>query len=262
MENLVDITAPKMLLALGMIAASVALSVWQKLGLTRSLLWAALRSVMQLVFVGFLLDAVFALKESGVVVGIVGLMSVVAAKEATNRMQKSFPYDFWLVWGAVLVGTLTTLVYVTLLVLQPSKWYSPQYVIPLAGMILGQSMNGAAIAGERLTQALTHQVADIETHLCLGATPAQAIAGFRRAAIKAAMIPTINVMMVAGVVTLPGIMTGQILSGVSPLLAVRYQLLILFAITAADLLTTWLVTDWIGRQFFNQAQQLQTQTMT
>ena len=97
---------------------------------------------------------------------------------------------------------------------------------------------------------------EIETHLCLGATPKQAIAVYQVDAIRAAMIPTINVMMVAGVVSLPGMMTGQILSGVSPLLAVRYQLVILFAITTANLITALILTTLVTRQFFTDSQQL------
>jgi putative ABC transport system permease protein len=183
-------------------------------------------------------------------------MSIMAAREAKNRVREKVPYVLPIMWISVIVGTLAILAYTTFLVVQPDTWYSPQYLIPLAGMILGNSMNGAAIAAERFTQDLVKRSRDIETHLCLGATPQQAIANYQSDAIRAAMIPTINVMMVAGVVSLPGMMTGQILGGVSPLLAVRYQLVILFAITTSNLITALILTNLVSRQFFTPAQQL------
>jgi len=98
---------------------------------------------------------------------------------------------------------------------------------------------------------------EIETHLSLGATLQQAIAEFRQEAIKAGLIPTINAMMVVGVVTLPGIITGQLLSGVDPLNAAAYQILIMFMLAFANLITTLLVTQGLYQQFFNKNAQLQ-----
>jgi putative ABC transport system permease protein len=118
-------------------------------------------------------------------------------------------------------------------------------------------MNGAAIAGERLVSTINASQLEIETHLSLGATPQQAVAQYRKDAIRAGLIPTLNQMMVVGVVTLPGIITGQLLSGVNPLDAASYQILIMFMLAFANLVTTVLVTQGLYRQFFNQAAQLQ-----
>jgi putative ABC transport system permease protein len=256
MQTIIELDIPKMAIALGMIAIAVGLSVWQKLAIANNLLIATLRGTVQLIVVGFLLDAVFALKQPLVVLFIIFLMSLMAAREAKNRINAKVPMLLPIVWISVIFGTLIIASYTTFLVVQPDRWYAPQYLIPLAGMILGNSMNGAAIAAERFTQDLVRRSREIETHLSLGATPQQAIAGYQSEAIRAAMIPTINVMMVAGVVSLPGMMTGQILGGVSPLLAVRYQLVILFAITTANLITALLLTTLVTRQSFTSAQQL------
>ena len=256
MNAVIDLDIPKMTISLGMVAIAIGLSVWQKLTIEKNLLIATFRSVIQLIVVGFLLDAVFEIKQPVVILFIIFLMSLMAAREAKNRVREKVPYVLPIMWISVIVGTLTILAYTTFLVVQPDTWYAPQYLIPLAGMILGNSMNGAAIAAERFTQDLVMRSRDIETHLCLGATPQQAIASYQSDAIRAAMIPTINVMMVAGVVSLPGMMTGQILGGVSPLLAVRYQLVILFAITTANLITALILTTLVSRQFFTPAQQL------
>ncbi|PZU92971.1 MAG: iron export ABC transporter permease subunit FetB [Pseudanabaena sp.] len=256
MDTVIDLDIPKMAIALGLVAIALSLSIWQKLAISANLLIATIRSVVQLVVVGFLLDTVFEIKQPLVILFIILLMSLLAAQEAKNRVREKVNLILPIMWISVIIGTAAILAYTTFLVVQPESWYTPQYLIPLAGMILGNSMNGAAIAAERFTQDLVKRSREIETHLCLGATPAQAIANYKSDAIRAAMIPTINVMMVAGVVSLPGMMTGQILGGVSPLLAVRYQLVILFAITTANLITALILTNLVTRQFFTSAQQL------
>jgi len=254
----IEIDLVKMLWAVGLMAISICLAFWQKLGIAGSLAIATVRSVVQLAVVGYLLDAVFDLKQPVAVAGVIGLMSLVAAREAKNRIGKKVAFALPIVFGSILVGTVLILAYITLIVVQPDDSHSPRYLIPISGMVLGNAMNGVSIAAERLTSSITNKANEIETHLCLGATPQQSIDAYRTEAIKAAMIPSINTMMVVGVVTLPGMMTGQILGGVSPLLAVRYQLVILFAITAANLISTLLVTQALSRQFFTPAQQLNT----
>ena len=111
-------------------------------------------------------------------------------------------------------------------------------------------------AGERLVSALRNNRIEIETLLSLGATPAQAIAAYRKAAIKAGLIPTINAMMVVGLVTLPGTITGQLLAGADPLVAAIYQILIMFMLAIATLIASLIATYGIARQFFTPAMQL------
>src|SRR6185295_16144408 len=129
---------------------------------------------------------------------------------------------------AMLIGSGLTLAYVTQVVLRVSPWYEPRYLVPLFGMIVGNAMNGAALAAERLDSEMTSQRATVEAFLALGATPARAAAEPVRRALGAALIPSINGLMVVGLVQLPGMMTGQILAGASPLLAVRYQVVVAF----------------------------------
>jgi putative ABC transport system permease protein len=237
-------------------ALAIALSIWQQLGLERSLAIATGRTVVQLGAVGYLLAIVFAWKNPGVVLIVLAAMSGIAARVAQSRIGKKIPHLLLLMWGAILVGTTLTLSYVNLVVLQPDVWYNPQYLIPLAGIVLGNAMNASAIAGERLVSLVKAGQLDIETHLCLGATPQQAVESYRKEAIKAGLIPTLNSMMVVGVVTLPGIITGQLLGGVNPFEASLYQMLIMFMLAFATLVTTVLVTHGLCRQFFNPAAQL------
>jgi putative ABC transport system permease protein len=242
--------------ALGMMAIAIALSAWQRLGLEWNLAVATGRTVIQLLVVGYILAAVFAIRSPWLVLAVLGVMLAIATIVARNRISQKVPQLLPLVGGSILISTLLTLIYTNLLIIQPEVWYEPQYVIPLAGIVLGNAMNGAALAGERLVSTLNSSQLEIETHLSLGATPHQAVAQYRREAIKAGLIPTINTMMVVGIVTLPGIMSGQLLSGVNPLQAAAYQMLIMFMLAFATLLTTTLVTWGICQKFFNQAEQL------
>lgn len=242
--------------ALGMMAIAIALSAWQRLGLEWNLAIATGRTIVQLLVVGYVLAAVFAIREPWLVLMVLGVMLAISTLAASNRISRKIPHLLPLVGGSILVSILLTLVYINLLVIRPQVWYEPQYVIPLAGVVLGNAMNGAALAGERLVSTLNSSQLEIETQLSLGATPRQAVAQYRKDAINAGLIPTINTMMVVGIVTLPGIMTGQLLSGVNPLLAAAYQMLIMFMLAFATLITTSLVTWGICQKFFNQAAQL------
>jgi putative ABC transport system permease protein len=249
-------TSPLQLVwALGMVILAIALSVWQRLGLEWNLALAAGRTIIQLLVVGYVLAAVFALRNPWLVLGVLGVMLVIAAIVARNRISQRIPHLLPLVGGSILVSTALTLLYTNLFVIQPAVWYEPQFLIPLAGIVLGNAMNGAALSGERLVSTLNASQLEIETHLSLGATPQQAVAQYRRDAIKAGLIPTLNTMMVVGIVTLPGIMTGQLLGGADPLVAAAYQMVIMFMLAFATLLTTSLVTEGISRNFFNQAAQ-------
>lgn len=245
-------------LALGMMAIAIILSFWQKLGLEGQLALASARTIVQLLVVGSVLEVIFQWKNPVAVVAIVLVMLTIAAIVARNRIGNKIPQVLLMVWGSILTATVLTMSYVNLLVFRSSEtWFEPQYMIPLTGMVLGNAMNAAAISGERLATSLNNHQLEIETHLCLGATPAQAIAQYRREAIKAGLIPTLNAMMVVGIVTLPGMITGQMLAGADPLDAAAYQILIMFMLGFATLLTALLVTRGIWQQFFNQAAQLQ-----
>lgn len=250
-------TSPLQLLwALGLVAIAIALSSWQRLGLEGNLAIATGRTIGQLLVVGYILAAVFAFRNPWAVLAVFAVMGGVATIVARNRISQKIPQLLPWVGGSILVSTALTLLYTNLFVIQPKVWYEPRLIIPLAGIVLGNAMNGAALAGERLVSTLNSSQVEIETHLSLGATPQQAIAQYRKEAVRAGLLPTLNTMMVIGIVTLPGVMTGQLLSGEDPLLAAAYQMLIMFMLAFANLLTTLLVTWGISQKFFNRAAQL------
>lgn len=244
--------------ALAMVAIAIGLSAWQELGLEGSIAIAAARTLIQLILVGYVLAIVFdpEAKNPWLVLAVLAIMVTTASMVSSNRISKKIKNLLPLVWGSIFISTALTLAYTNLLILQPQPWYEPQYLIPLAGMILGNAMNAGAIAGERLVTTINGSQLEIETHLSLGSTPQQAVKQYRKDAIKAGLIPILNTMTVVGIVTLPGMMTGQMLSGVSPLDAASYQILIMFVLALATLISTWLLTEGLCRRFFNQDAQL------
>jgi putative ABC transport system permease protein len=236
--------------ALGIMGLAIALSLWQRLALEWQLILATGRSLLQLIVVGYIIAAIFDLNHPIPVLLILGVMLTIAAIVAGNRISKRINGLFTLVWVSMFVSTALTLSYVLMLIIQPETWYSPQYLIPLTGMVLGNSMNAAALAGERLASLIKHNRLEVETHLCLGATPEEAISVYRKEAIRISLIPTLNQMMVVGIVSLPGMFTGQVLAGMNPLNAASYQILILFMIAFSNLLTAFLVSEGVYRRFF------------
>ncbi|NEP54990.1 MAG: iron export ABC transporter permease subunit FetB [Moorea sp. SIO3C2] len=242
--------------ALGFMAVAIGLSLWQQLGLAGTLAIATLRTVVQLFAVGILLSIIFTLRSPGLILLVLLIMLTVAALTARNRIGQDIPRLVLWLWGAMLTSTALTLAYALTVVVRPEQWYEPRYLIPLTGMVLGAVLNTASLTGERFLSALRNHRTEIETHLSLGATPSQAIASYRQEAIKAGLIPIINSMMVVGLVTLPGMITGQILGGADPLNAALYQMLIMFMLAFAALTMAMLVTYALRQQFFNQAMQL------
>lgn len=245
-----------MLWAIGLMAIAIGLASWQGLGLSGTLAIATIRTLVQLLAVGFFLSVVFATDNWLIILAVLAVMATIAAAVARNRIDREMAKLFKWLLLAIFSSGLVTVSYVCIFVIRLDPWYSPQYLIPLTGIVLGNAMTAASIAGERLVSALRNSRTEIETYLSLGATPEQAVATYRKEAVKAGLIPTINAMMVVGLVTLPGTITGQILGGADPLIAALYQILIMFMLALATLIASLISTYGIREQFFNAAMQL------
>ncbi|NET11291.1 MAG: iron export ABC transporter permease subunit FetB [Merismopedia sp. SIO2A8] len=255
MEPLITLNLVQLGWALGLVLLSMGLALWQQVGITWNLLLGSLRTIVQLLVAGYFLELVFTLKSPWLVIFVLIIMGTVATAVSRNRISDTIPQLWPWIGASLLVSTTLTLSYVIALILRPDPWYSPQYLIPLGGILLGNAMNASAIAGERFVSTLSRSQIEIETHLSLGASSAQATLTYRRDAIKAGMIPIINSMMVVGLVTLPGVMTGQILSGVAPINAVLYQILIMFILAFTNFVATLLIIRGVEAQFFTQQAQ-------
>jgi putative ABC transport system permease protein len=219
-----------------LILVNVGLSAALRLGLARSLLVASVRMVVQLLLVGFVLEWLFRQDQAPLIVLVGAAMAMIAGVSAVQRTQQRFAGIYLNSLLSVMASSaLVTGLAVTGLI-RPQPWYNPHYLIPLLGMVLGNTLNGLSLGLDRFMEGLRSGRDQVETDLALGATRWEACRTVVREAIRVAMIPTINAMMVMGLVSLPGMMTGQILQGAAPAAAVRYQIVILFMIASATAL--------------------------
>jgi UDP-glucose/iron transport system permease protein len=257
-DTALDVTWLGLVLSALLVLGAAAISRWQRVGLELRYLLGGVRAFVQLFAVGYVLVYVFEADRWWLVLLALAVMLAAATAAATRgRKLASGRRSVGKISGAaMLVGSGVTLAYVTQVVLRVSPWYEPRYLVPLFGMIVGNAMNGAALAAERLDSEMESERATVEAYLALGATPARAAAAPVRRALGAALIPSINGLMVVGLVQLPGMMTGQILAGASPLLAVRYQVVVAFMLTFATSITAAIVVLWYRRTFFTAACQL------
>jgi putative ABC transport system permease protein len=211
-----------------------ALSWRMQLGLAGIMLINAVRTVVQLLLIGLVLKALFAHIDLLWVSGIALVMLLAAGREVMARQHRRFTgwWGFGMGTGAMFISSFAIAVFALTTIIGTEPWYTPQYAVPLLGMLLGNTMSGIALALDRLTTTAWQQRTVIEQRLMLGATRTEAIAQIRREAMRSGMMHIINAMAAAGLVSLPGMMTGQILAGSPPLEAVKYQILIMFLICA------------------------------
>lgn len=187
-----------------------ALTWWMRTGQARSLLIAAARTVVQLTLLGFVLETIFATNRLSWVLLLMLAMGAVAGYEVTARQKRRFSGWSGYVLGTVsmFVSTFSVLMLTLLVIVQPEPWFRAQYAIPLFGMLLGNSMTGVALALDRLTDGAFRQRAEIEAQLMLGMDWKTAIHEVRTDALRSGLMPIINSMAAAGIVSLPGMMTG------------------------------------------------------
>ncbi|MFQ5985567.1 MAG: iron export ABC transporter permease subunit FetB [Alphaproteobacteria bacterium] len=222
-------------LAALLLLANAALSIVLRLSVERQLLVAGLRMVVQLAFIGFVLEVLFDAVSLLWTSLLALVMAAFAGHEILRRQERRFAGPWGYSIGAasmLLAGTAVTILALTTQ-LQPDPWYHPRYAIPLLGMILGNAMTGVSLGLDQLSTTAARERLAIEARLSLGATRVEALANVLRRSLRSGLIPIINAMAAAGLVWLPGMMTGQILAGVDPLEAVKYQILILFLIAGA-----------------------------
>jgi len=228
------------------------------LGLEKRILISALRTTVQLLLIGFVLRIVFDLAHPAWIALMAFVMLMAAGREVLARQKRKFKgwQGFGLGVTAMFTSSFTITLFALAVVIGTKPWYTPQYAIPLLGMLLGNTMNGISICLDRLTDTAWQQRAVIEQRLMLGQDSVEALLDIRRDSMRAGMIPIINSMAGAGLVSLPGMMTGQILGGSSPLDAVKYQILIMFLIAAGTGFGVMLALRLASRRLFDERHRL------
>lgn len=239
------------LLALGstiiFVAVALFISLWKKLGLEKDLLIGTVRSAIQLFLIGYVLHFIFNSSHFLLLFFIVMLMTVVAAWNAGKRGAR-LPGVYWRVFISIFSTEVLTIGLLLMLGIIPA---TSQYIIPISGMTIGNAMVVASLFLNQMHREMEAGKPEVETLLTLGASPKQAIHALLKRAVKASMIPTIDGMKTIGIVQLPGMMTGMIVAGASPLEAVRYQILITFAFASSAALTSMMLALLSYRLWFN-----------
>jgi putative ABC transport system permease protein len=219
-----------------LIVLDAALSLALGLGLHRQILVAAVRMVAQLTIVGIVLRHVFATSSAATTLAVILFMIAAAAREVATRPKQRLKRQMnYRISAAVVAcaGFATVLLALTTAV-RPTPWYEPRYAIPLMGIVLGSVLNAASLALDGILDGVVRERARIEARLALGTPFREAIGPLVRNATRRGMIPVANQMSAAGIITLPGIMTGQLLAGMDPIEAVKYQILLMFLLAGAS----------------------------
>lgn len=233
------------------------------LRLERTLAIASLRTVVQLLLIGLVLQSVFRLDRWYVVIVIAAIMTTIAGVTAVGRSERRYP-GIWLnTLVSVWVSSWLVAGYFMLAIRQDfAKWYEPQFTVPLLGMILGNTLNGISVGLSTLLEAFATRVGEIETKLALGATSWEAAGDVVRRALRTGLTPILNSMMVVGIVSLPGMMTGQILAGADPIQAVKYQIVIMFLIASATALSTVTIVLLSFRKLFTTGHRFRVELLS
>ncbi|PTY37222.1 iron export ABC transporter permease subunit FetB [Saccharospirillum sp. MSK14-1] len=256
--NVIELSVWQLSIAAALLIA-LAVTLWlTHLGVSRSLLIAALRTVVQLTLIGLVLEALFTMGALLWVALLALAMLLIAGREVQARQQRPLSGAWGIGIGTVsmFVSAFSVTVLMLAVIIGPEPWYRPQYAIPLLGMFLGNTMTSVTLSLDRLTEAAWRQRAVIEARLMLGQRAQQALSDVRRSAVRSGFIPVINAMAAAGVVSLPGMMTGQILAGSPPSLAVKYQILIMFGITLGSGFGTLVAVLLASHRLFDGRQRL------
>lgn len=237
MSDLIHLTPLDLLIAAGLLIVPAVVSLVFELGVSKKLGWASLRTVVQLAAVGYLIEIIFDLGHWFYVLGILFVMLVVAGWTAVGQANRSFPGARLHSLSALAMASTVTVYVAVEYVIGVEPWWRPQYLIPLVGMMLGNGLTAVTLGLDGLMDHLVARRRSIEARLAIGASTWKAILPWMQDAIRQSMIPIINTMLIVGIVKLPGMMTGQILSGVSPMQAAGYQILIMFMIAACTALS-------------------------
>lgn len=225
---------------------------WARLGLNRDLITAAVRAFVQLLAVGSLLTLVFTRAGLLGAIAWVAAMVVVAGFVAAGR-SKELPRGRSIAWVSVGVGTATTLgVLLAVGVIEAV----PSVVVPVGGMVVSGAMTATNLTMRRMTEIAVQQRADIEARLALGFTADEAMAPHLRRAVSSAMLPAIDTTKVVGLIALPGAMTGLILAGVEPVVAIRYQIVVMYMLLAAATVSGVVASRLARRALFDDADRL------
>ncbi len=246
-----------LLIALAMVAVAAGISGIMRMNTGKTLLWSSCRALLQLCAMGFIMAFVIKSNNPWLVLALIAVM-LVAAVQITLSRATGVPKGMA---GPVLLSLVVTMLImvslVTELIIRPQPWYAPQLVVPLTGMLLGNTVSTLAVGLSRFFESMRERRDEVDTLLALGATPWEAARPSIVSSIRLGLLPTTASLASAGIVTVPGMMAGQVIAGGNPIEAAKYQFLILAVIAALTLLADSLIMLMVYRKCFTKDDQYQ-----
>lgn len=257
MSEIIDLEIYQLIFAYIFIV--ILLFIVRRRGISREkeIIISSVRMTLQLILIGYVLIFLLDYNTPIYTIMFLAIMETFAIFNIFKRVKTKLSNKIKKVIAfSMLIGTITCLLYFVLIVIRLSPWYDTRYFIPIAGMLIGNSMTGISLGVTRLVDGMYKQRNEVETALMLGATPKIASKHIVDDAFDSAILPTINSMLGMGIVFLPGMMTGQILSGISPLIAIKYQIAIMLGILGSVALTVIIFVQLGYRTFFDDHSRL------
>lgn len=257
MEGVIELNLKQMAAAYIFIFILLAIVKTRGISREREIIVSSIRMTLQLILTGYILVYLINNMHPLYTILVISIMEIFAIHNIFKRIKmKLSKSQKRIIAISMLLGSLSCLIYFLIVVIKVSPWYNPRYFIPIAGMIIGNSMTGVSLGIIKLIDDIHNQRHLIESALMLGATPKMATKKIVDNAFDSAILPTINSMVGMGIVFLPGMMTGQILSGTSPVTAIEYQIAIMLGILGSVTLTVILSVQLGYKTFFNNESQL------
>ena len=246
-------------LSIAYVFVLIMLFIFKSRGIKREkeILIATTRMTVQLTLMGYVLMFVFNNPSWWLTSLMIVIMISFAIYNIIKRVKIAMSKELKrIITISIVFGALITAVFFIVVVLSVRPWFNPQYFIPISGMIIGNSMTGIALGANKLCSDMEEKRTEVENSLMLGATPVAATKQIVNNAFDSAILPTMNNMLTMGIVSLPGMMTGQILSGTFPLTAIKYQIGIMLAILGSTAVCTVLFVTLGYRTFFTKDNRL------
>lgn len=240
--------------ATAVVLVAVLLSYLQKLGLEGEMVYSILRAFLQLSVIGFVLEFIFT-QDKSIWILMAYLFMVVVAGYTAGQRAKHVPRGKYVAGASILVGTAVTMFLLVLLKVFP---FTPRYIIPVAGMMVGNSMTVTGVTMKRLRDDIRTQMSLVETALALGATPRQATLEQVKRSLVIALSPVLDNAKTVGLISLPGAMTGLIMGGASPAEAIQLQIVVMNMLIGASTVSSIMSTYLCWPAFFTKAYQIQT----
>jgi len=252
MNSSTAISITSLLISSSLVLVTLFFSYWQKLKLEKEVIIGVIRAVVQLIIVGYVLEYIFGLKSPVFTTLLLIFMIFNAAYNAAKR-GNDVKNGFYISFLSISIGTIATL---TILVASKTIEYEPYQIIPVSGMIIGNAMVALGLCYRQIASDFKNKRDEVETKLSLGADILPSSIDIIRNCIKTGMLPTIDSAKTLGIVSLPGMMTGLILAGSSPMEAIKYQIMVTFMLLSTSSIASFIACYLAYRSFFNSKKQL------